>query len=477
MKGTVSVSATHAPPAPRTEHFHCAHTSSTTSSNRSGARAPGHDPKPINENRKTSETANLKSNPKLVPIENKSKNQKNRESGAATASVPASDGGGLSRGSRALLHTSTHTSAKCNHNESTVDVSREPQSSLFRARYKTQTQEQYLKALGAFERWAERCHPDVQPSTYAELDLLLSHFIEYLHVRGRGKGMATHAFYGLIMVFRGARGHLPYSSSMLAGWRVEQPSMQHPPLTWPLTCAIAHNLACDGHYKAAVATLLAFDCFLRIGELTSIQASHITDSKDVDRRIKSQLSIYLPQAKTGVNQSVQIIDPAVRALVTDVLRTALENGGTGASAGSDSGAGAAAAASAHSLKLSKRVREMANKEAPLFGVNAALYRKLFKRACKQLGLSESFVPHSLRHGGATTLYMLKVPVMDIKVRGRWKAVSTVERYLQAGEAVMFTVRAPKATLELGHRVATDPLTHFRALASPRVTGKQRPSKQ
>jgi hypothetical protein len=48
-----------------------------------------------------------------------------------------------------------------------------------------------------------------------------------------------------------------------------------------------------------------------------------------------------------------------------------------------------------------------------------------------------------------------------------KQINTVERYLQAGQALIGTVRAPRAARELGHRVANDLYGHFKALAVPR----------
>ena len=81
------------------------------------------------------------------------------------------------------------------------------------------------------------------------------------------------------------------------------------------------------------------------------------------------------------------------------------------------------------------------------------YRSLFKRAVAALGLSATYVPHSLRHGGATTLYMSGVSVENIKVRGRWKRLDTCERYIQSGEAAMGVVLAPAAVVKLGIAVS------------------------
>ena len=110
-------------------------------------------------------------------------------------------------------------------------------------------------------------------------------------------------------------------------------------------------------------------------------------------------------------------------------------------------------------------RPASGPEAPVCGVTSARFRVLFKRACASLGLDASYVPHSLRHGGATYLAMTNVSVADIKLRGRWRSLDTLERYVQTGEAVIGSVRAPASAVELGRTVARDVLSAFHALAS------------
>lgn len=181
-----------------------------------------------------------------------------------------------------------------------------PSSILLRAKYKASTQKSYLKAVGDFIQWQRTHAPKEDASTHAQLDALLVRYFDYLLLEGYGAHRATLAFCGVVMIHRDARRNLPFASAALTGWRHLKPPKQRPPLTWPLTCAIAHEMARTGHVRAAVACLLAFDCLLRIGEVTALRSNDVWESADVDRRVKSRTVLHLPQTKTGINQSTRV---------------------------------------------------------------------------------------------------------------------------------------------------------------------------
>lgn len=84
----------------------------------------------------------------------------------------------------------------------------------------------------------------------------------------------------------------------------------------------------------------------------------------------------------------------------------------------------------------------------LFPMSSGVYRGLFKRACAQLGLSTSYVPHSLRHGGATYWHLHGHSIEDILLRGRWASTKSARRYVQAGRALLLSTRVPEALGQL-----------------------------
>jgi hypothetical protein len=80
-----------------------------------------------------------------------------------------------------------------------------------------------------------------------------------------------------------------------------------------------------------------------------------------------------------------------------------------------------------------------------------------------LGLSQKFVPHSLRHGGATELDLQGVSVEDIMKFGRWEASKNARRYIQSGKALMLAADVPPAVELLGGLYATD-LAYYLSLS-------------
>jgi hypothetical protein len=80
----------------------------------------------------------------------------------------------------------------------------------------------------------------------------------------------------------------------------------------------------------------------------------------------------------------------------------------------------------------------------LFPFTANQYRSCFKQVCSQLNLSSSYVPHSLRHGGATRWHLLGNSIEDILMRGRWSSTKSARRYIQAGRAMLLTVEIPSS---------------------------------
>jgi integrase len=94
----------------------------------------------------------------------------------------------------------------------------------------------------------------------------------------------------------------------------------------------------------------------------------------------------------------------------------------------------------------------------LFPFSPNDFRKAFKSACRDLGLSSLYVPHSLRHGAATRDHMRGVSVEDILERGRWASTKSARRYIQSGQALLLATQVPQR--ELGRLVASDLLGGF-----------------
>jgi integrase len=190
----------------------------------------------------------------------------------------------------------------------------------------------------------------------------------------------------------------------LKAWTRLVPPVSYPPLTWELTLVLATKMA-HSHWASGVAVLLAFVCYLRIGELVSLEVGDVAMAGDP--RVSSKLpriALRLRKTKRGPNQWVVVHDARVEKLI--------------------------------SLLLNRPA------SASLFGLSASQFRRFFKVALADLGLSPFYVPHSLRHGGATHDYVLGLTLEESMERGRWVSTKSARRYVQMGRSLLLSLEVP-----------------------------------
>jgi integrase len=165
--------------------------------------------------------------------------------------------------------------------------------------------------------------------------------------------------------------------------------------------------------------LVAFDCYLRVGELTRIRLRDVVMPRDSRMGQAYQaMAVCLPKTKTGRNQSVNIQRPEVAEVLCAWVRKL-------PSSGSDAN--------------------------PLvFPFSPDCLRRLMRAACERLGLGGSaYVPHSLRHGGATADFFLTGSVEHVQFRGRWKSLESVRTYVQTARALLAALHVPEELNSLG----------------------------
>ena len=74
---------------------------------------------------------------------------------------------------------------------------------------------------------------------------------------------------------------------------------------------------------------------------------------------------------------------------------------------------------------------------PTFPYSFGTFLRRWQQTLTALGLPLLWTPAGLRAGAATWLYRLGTPIDYIRLRGRWRAPSSLERYIQ--EAAAFAV--------------------------------------
>ena len=296
-----------------------------------------------------------------------------------------------------------------------------PRWPLLEAGYAPATVRKYRPAVLRFIDWCLRTGQDAQ--SIDDFDELLADYFQQIHDEndGAGKSIAVATLSGVRMYMPRLKdpSALPIASAVCNRWSRSKPTVSYPPLTWELAVAIACQMARAGHYRFGVATLVGFDCLLRKNELVSIRREDFADGKDARLGFDYQQAVVsIEKAKTGRFQSVEVERPAVRALLTD---------------------------------LANRTKP----RQPLFPGGAQKYYDVFKQTCANLGLSDRYVPHSLRHGGATSMKLRGWSLEDIMQRGRWKSAMSARTYIDAGRAMLMAVKVPASIAAAGQALAHD----------------------
>ena len=291
---------------------------------------------------------------------------------------------------------------------------------LVRAAYSKQTIKRYDAAVHDFVAWMDKHGED--PESTEEMDEVLCDYFHDLFVMKGGKCRSNAActIAGVQMRCPQMKRRLTSATLALKGWEKLVPSVPYPPLTWDLAvCVAVHMSGNTSDSSHGLAVLLAFDCYLRVGELVGLRRCDVADTGDV--RMGSAyrgMSLRLARTKTGRNQWVTVRHP-------------------------------------HVIFLMRRLIRRMKPSEVLFSLSAAAFRRRFKMSCADLGLSPDYVPHSLRHGGATHDHLLGRPLEEILRHGRWASVKSARHYVQSGRALLLTCRIPADIADLGRILSAD----------------------
>ena len=168
---------------------------------------------------------------------------------------------------------------------------------LLRAAVAASTACAYTAAIGHFLAY---CPYRGRHSSYSNLDQCVEGYICHLNVIhvDRNRQLAVNSVYGLYMLHPELRRQLRGSEGLLAAWQRLVPFVSHPPLTWPLTVAIARTMAAHGYPECAIAALVAFDAMLRVGELVAINVRDVSLPHDCRRGGPSSSLSHFPAASS-----------------------------------------------------------------------------------------------------------------------------------------------------------------------------------
>lgn len=305
----------------------------------------------------------------------------------------------------------------------------------------------YTAAVTRYLSW---CHHHCHHRSVSQLDRCVERYICYLYFQhhGRNRQLAVNTVYGLYMQHPALRDRLRGSEGLLRGWQRAAPSVSHPPLTWPLTIAIARTMAGNGYVECAVATLVAFDGLLRVGELVAIMVADVSLPDDSRRGAASRTVSQSPASSSH---------PSLRRSSSAYIRLAVTKTGSNQTA---------EITNVDVITLLQRQISSCPADGRLFPFPSAspadYYRSILRATCTALGIgSFHFTPHSLRHGGATHAHMhMGQTIEHVLHRGRWQSNSSARIYLQSGAAALIATQLPAQAQQWVTRLQPHWLTHL-----------------
>jgi integrase len=278
------------------------------------------------------------------------------------------------------------------------------------------------RAFDEFSGWCDA--RGVVLHSPASIDTALVNWFTAKYREDYSPGIGHSALAGVKREFPWAEGQLFLAARALRGWAKLKPTQKRPPLTWPVTCAMACRAIMYGHFMAGACMLLSFSLLLRIGEALNLRIGDIGARGDPRMGGAPDVWVKLRHTKTGDNLSVQADEEWAVRLLELVIRIRKARG--------------------------------AGPEHSLFGLSETQYRTVFRSVCKSWGMPGTVVPHSLRHGGAThRILVRKEQFHDVRRHGRWAADKSMDYYCQGMAASALSAVVPAQASRWGERIGKD----------------------
>eukprot|EP00435_Cladocopium_sp_Y103_P021954 s1233_g5.t1 len=269
----------------------------------------------------------------------------------------------------------------------------------------------YQKAVSGF--LASKFSRRVDLSDHKQVDEGISRYIHALCADGETLTEASYVVFGWILLksrwHMPDRQQLPISRQALKGWKSRFPGKSRTGVDLALWDLVAWGAVQLGYHLCAAAILIQGDCYLRPCETLMLTRRHII--KPQRKLCTWGLVVALEEdgvpAKNKEFDECVFADTAVRSDVNSVI---------------------------HGL-----FRQRLNIDESVFSrLNARTYNQQISASAKHVGLqSLRLTAHMLRHSGAShdAYYNIRT-LKEIQSRGRWKAVSSVQRYRKPGKMLL-----------------------------------------
>ena len=300
------------------------------------------------------------------------------------------------------------------------------------------TRQRYEVSLQQFFSWLGR-EGLVLPTRAAQMDNLVSDYLEYLWAEGHGKSEANNALAALQDFDPNLRRKLPGSWRLLKAWSTAEIPNRAPPMTLAVLDALCGWSVTQGLPGFGLSLRVAFFGLLRTGELLSLTSKDVYITSPKGPAVIS-LGLTKSGARQGASESVTIHDASVLPSLYSWKRRS----------------------SANSFLTTK----------------PHAWRRTFNQAMEGLNLTElALRPYSLRRGGATFFFQHHGSFDKLLLQGRWAAAKTARIYLNEGLAQLSEMQVPNSRL----RTYTSfyfqrPILEPGTRKAPRSGGRGKPAK-
>ena len=280
------------------------------------------------------------------------------------------------------------------------------------------TLKRYQQATLALEEWAQRNHKSLGPKA---VDNSITSYLHSCCELGGSLVDARSTVYGFILLRSNAqipeKFQLPKSKEALKGWSKRYPVHSKAGVDLRIWDVIAWYCYRHRLYLAAAAILLQGDTYTRPSELLRVTKQAVI----LPNRSKSRCwgIIVDPQeqhtaTKTGDFDDCVLLDTPGREDLSVVLKCLY-----------------------HACPA---------KDSYLFeDMTLSDYNKAISQACAALGLQKlRLTAHVLRHSGPSSDSYHKIRgIKSIQLRGRWKAISSMQRYRKPGRMLLLHQWVPE----------------------------------
>lgn len=224
----------------------------------------------------------------------------------------------------------------------------------------------------------------------------------------------VNAVMGVELLNPHLKGHLLRSRAVYAGWDKMSPGSSPPPVPVALLAVLVLHLRSNGNRTAALGILLAFHALLRIQELLWLTWEDVLLPGDCRLPHSSRSSgsggVLIRVSKTGRLQFVALTDEKL-------------------------------------LEVLAQEKPRFRQEDRVVSMSSADLSRLYQSAIQNSGCETlGYVFHSLRHGGATNMFLQGCEMATIQATGRWKQIRTCSVYVQGGRGLLLGTSFTASTL-------------------------------